>query len=202
MTRNQHKIRHGSSSTTIVVATIAAIAVLTLALMWMGGYFKDTSTEMHGDALVVYCAAGVKPPVEAIAREFEKEPFGVPIRLHYDSSGALETKIELHAKINDLQYFSRLDIHNGKESFYWSRENVGRIIRQIETIDLDDSPLLFVCPTEVTAGSWCAEKGVQVADPSFFETRLHFFVSHGNLDCGDDFVEYNGWLPGSWNRLN
>ncbi len=44
--------------------------------------------------LLVYCAAGIRLPVEAAAKQYEAE-HGVQIRLEYDSSGGLEGKLKL-----------------------------------------------------------------------------------------------------------
>jgi len=50
--------------------------------------------------LVVYCAAGIKPPVEEIARAYERES-GVPVQLQYGGSGTLLSNIRV-AKSGDL----------------------------------------------------------------------------------------------------
>jgi len=50
--------------------------------------------------LTVYCAAGIKKPVEAIAQAYEDE-FGVVIQLQYGGTGTLLTQIEV-AKRGDL----------------------------------------------------------------------------------------------------
>lgn len=50
--------------------------------------------------LLVYCAAGVKAPVESVAREYEKL-FGVPIELQYGGSQTLLASIEI-TKRGDL----------------------------------------------------------------------------------------------------
>lgn len=44
--------------------------------------------------LIVYCAAGLKTPVEAIAREYE-EKYGVPIQLQYGGSQTLLANLEI-----------------------------------------------------------------------------------------------------------
>ncbi len=50
--------------------------------------------------LVVYCAAGLKPPVEEIARAYERES-GVPVQLQYGGSGTLLSNIRV-TKSGDL----------------------------------------------------------------------------------------------------
>lgn len=51
--------------------------------------------------LMVYCAAGVKAPVEAIARAFEQEAFGSPIQLQFGGSGTLLSNLQV-ARRGDL----------------------------------------------------------------------------------------------------
>lgn len=51
-------------------------------------------------ALVVYCAAGLKGPVEATAKEYERE-FGIPVQLQYGGSGTLLSNLKV-AKRGDL----------------------------------------------------------------------------------------------------
>ena len=53
-----------------------------------------------GDALMVYCAAGIRPPVEEAAAEYEKE-YGIPVRLQYGGSNTLLSQIEV-SKQGDL----------------------------------------------------------------------------------------------------
>jgi ABC-type molybdate transport system substrate-binding protein len=62
--------------------------------------------EPSPDDLVVYCAAGIRLPVEEAAAAFEEE-FGVSITLDYDSSGALEGKLQLDRESNK----SRADLY-------------------------------------------------------------------------------------------
>ncbi|HSA02239.1 MAG TPA: molybdate ABC transporter substrate-binding protein, partial [Candidatus Paceibacterota bacterium] len=44
--------------------------------------------------LVFFCAAGIKPPVEAVAREYE-QAFGIPIQLQYGGSGTLLSNLRV-----------------------------------------------------------------------------------------------------------
>lgn len=50
--------------------------------------------------LVFFCAAGIKPPVEAVAREYEKT-YGVPVQIQYGGSGTLLSNLRV-AKAGDL----------------------------------------------------------------------------------------------------
>ena len=67
-----------------------------LALILLTAWFRSGrgGTSSSGEELMVYCAAGIRLPVEAAAAEFEKET-GVSVRLDYGSSGALEGKLAL-----------------------------------------------------------------------------------------------------------
>lgn len=52
------------------------------------------------EPLLVYCAAGVKRPVEAAAQAYEKE-FGIPVQLQYAGSGTLLSSLRV-AKTGDI----------------------------------------------------------------------------------------------------
>ena len=52
------------------------------------------------ESLIVYCAAGIKTPVEAIALAYEKE-FGVKVQLQYGGSGTLLSNLRI-ANTGDL----------------------------------------------------------------------------------------------------
>ncbi|MEE8306125.1 MAG: molybdate ABC transporter substrate-binding protein [Gammaproteobacteria bacterium] len=66
-------------------ASAIVVVVLLVLLMW------DPAGE-RGDKLpselMFYCAAGIKPPVESVAKQYEAE-FGVRIQLQYGGSGTL-----------------------------------------------------------------------------------------------------------------
>lgn len=47
--------------------------------------------------LVLYCAAGIKPPVEAVAKEYE-QLYGTPIQLQFGGSGTLLSNFKLAQK--------------------------------------------------------------------------------------------------------
>ena len=67
---------------------------------------KFPEEETSPTDLIVYCAAGIRKPVEEAAIAFQKE-FGVKITLDYDSSGALEGKLQLDRDSNK----SRADLY-------------------------------------------------------------------------------------------
>ena len=79
-----------------------ALLLLALALL-LGGvafYQHRTAPSAEKPALTVYCAAGLKKPVEAIAQQYEKEE-GIAVRLQYGGSGTLLSQIRV-AKQGDL----------------------------------------------------------------------------------------------------
>ena len=69
-------------------------------------WHKFPEVETSPEDLTVYCAAGIRKPVEEAAIAFQKE-FGVKITLDYDSSGALEGKLQLDRDSNK----SRADLY-------------------------------------------------------------------------------------------
>ena len=82
------------TATLILVTSLVAVAVLILLLL------PPRQRDVPRQTLLVYCAAGVKAPVEAIARAYEKE-FGVAIQLQYGGSGTLLSNLRV-AKAGDL----------------------------------------------------------------------------------------------------
>jgi molybdate transport system substrate-binding protein len=74
----------------VIWSLISVVGLIILLFLWK----KFPGNEPTPDDLVVYCAAGIRLPVEEAATAFEKE-FGVSITLDYDSSGALEGKLQL-----------------------------------------------------------------------------------------------------------
>jgi molybdenum ABC transporter molybdate-binding protein len=57
-------------------------------LIWSG-----RSPDISHEPIVVYCAAGLKPAVEAAAREYQQQ-YGVPVRIDYGGSQSLLARIE------------------------------------------------------------------------------------------------------------
>jgi len=75
------------------------LGTLTLffALIWS---LSQTDGSPSSDHLSLYCAAGLQPPVEAAAREYE-ERYGVHIDITYGGSGTLLSNLKI-AKSGDL----------------------------------------------------------------------------------------------------
>lgn len=79
----------------IISFTCFALAAAILALLWLGRGRGDSVA-----SITVYCAAGLKKPVEAIAADYKKET-GISVNLQYGGTGTLLSQIEL-AKRGDL----------------------------------------------------------------------------------------------------
>ncbi|QDV50615.1 molybdate ABC transporter substrate-binding protein [Gimesia fumaroli] len=65
------------------------------------GETDSGSANQESESLVMYCAAGIKPPVAEAAAQFAAEEFGVPIQLQYGGSGTLLSNLQV-AKKGDL----------------------------------------------------------------------------------------------------
>lgn len=80
---------------TIAAGSIAAIALL----VWLmpGSSPRRGRPSGGGPELLVYCAAGIKPPVEAVVRQYEKE-MGARVHLQYGGSGTLLSNIRTARK--------------------------------------------------------------------------------------------------------
>ncbi len=70
--------------------------VLTFSLQIM----SSCTPTQEKDVLVMYCAAGMKPPIEKLAREYE-EKYGIRIEIQYGGSGTLLSGLRV-TKTGDL----------------------------------------------------------------------------------------------------
>jgi molybdenum ABC transporter molybdate-binding protein len=80
---------HGAWLTFLVSAAALGFLVALLAFDHFPGFGKARPR-----GLFVYCAAGLKKPVEAVAREYQ-EAYGVEIQLQYGGSNTLLTNLEV-----------------------------------------------------------------------------------------------------------
>jgi molybdenum ABC transporter molybdate-binding protein len=94
----------------------AALASLVLWTRQPGG-----STDASG-SLVVYCAANLKPPVEAAAAAFQRE-FGTEIQLQFGGSGALISQLRV-ARRGDLYLAADDGSMNDARKFDLVRETI------------------------------------------------------------------------------
>lgn len=77
--------------------SIITVVVVVAASWWLRDSPKEGASKKT--ELVIYCAAGIRKPVEEAAKLFEKE-YDIEIRLDYGSSGELEGKLELELASN------------------------------------------------------------------------------------------------------
>lgn len=77
-----------------------AFLLLFVALVLLGLAWWQSQSQEDQSALVVYCAAGLKKPVEDVAKQYESE-FGIKVDLQYGGSGTLLSQIRV-AKRGDL----------------------------------------------------------------------------------------------------
>src|SRR4051812_3747670 len=80
--------RHGRDArgTVVAVARLGSVAVL-IGLVVLVMREKKGAAKGGSQALMVYCAAGLREPMQAIADEYQKE-FGVEVRCSYGASQA------------------------------------------------------------------------------------------------------------------
>ena len=71
-----------------VILVVAMVATMVVS--------SDSGAE-KGSSIFVYCAAGIRRPVAAAAKEYEKE-FGVTVQLQYGGSATLLGQIEILKK--------------------------------------------------------------------------------------------------------
>ena len=96
-----HQNRSGTTNSFYLMlgAAIGILFVLGIILYFMGKPSAPTSSG-SSDGLFLYCAAGMRLPVEQIVADYEEE-YGVAVQLQYGGSNTLLSQIEL-AKTGDL----------------------------------------------------------------------------------------------------
>lgn len=91
-----------NSARNVVLGSLVAFAVLVGLLAW-NPRSRSLATSPAGipaRPLLVYCAAGMKAPMEAIAKDYERR-FGVPVQLQFGGSGTLLSNLRV-SKQGDL----------------------------------------------------------------------------------------------------
>jgi molybdenum ABC transporter molybdate-binding protein len=78
----------------VILIGLTAVVVLIVLLIILSKPHDRTGID---EPLLVYCAAGIKPPVLKLAQDFEKE-YGVKIQLQYGGSGTLLSNIGVSRK--------------------------------------------------------------------------------------------------------
>lgn len=77
----------------LVIGSLVVIVGLIVLLQWQSRTSRPV-TGVGGKPLLVFCAAGIKPPVEAVAHEYE-QTFGVRVQLQYGGSGTLLSNLRV-----------------------------------------------------------------------------------------------------------
>jgi molybdate transport system substrate-binding protein len=73
------------------LGSVLLLALLVGLMYWQAHRWQPS---VPSEPLVVYCAAGLKMPVEAVAKQYEEE-YGVPVQLQYGGSQTLLANIEV-----------------------------------------------------------------------------------------------------------
>ena len=82
------------NSRNIVLISLLIIGILVILLAWNPAANRQKTSE---HPILVYCAAGMKPPVDVVAKKYEEE-YGTPIRLQYGGSGTLLNNLRIAGK--------------------------------------------------------------------------------------------------------
>src|SRR5262245_17763871 len=93
--RRHVRPRPGQANT-YLLAFIGSVAILAglVGLLALDTEICLGREEQPAEPLVVYCAAGIRAPVEAVAKEYEAT-YGVPVQLQYGGSQTLLAGIEV-----------------------------------------------------------------------------------------------------------
>lgn len=87
--------RSGSASLWVAfLGSAALLAGLVCLLIWDPEKWFSSSASATKEPIVVYCAAGLRVPVEQAAKDYEAE-FGVPVQIHYGGSQTLLAQFEV-----------------------------------------------------------------------------------------------------------
>ena len=106
----------------IVVGSLAFMLGLGL-LVWNSGDSPHHNRPASQRELVMYCAAGVLKPVQAICAAYEKE-YGIAVRIEADGSGPLLSKIRITPNRGDL-------FLAGEESYVREARSLGLVAEVI-----------------------------------------------------------------------
>jgi molybdenum ABC transporter molybdate-binding protein len=100
-------LRYGRTNTLWILLLVAgaAVAVLVAALQ-LGGPGRAP----EANQLTVYCAAGVRFPVEEIAQQYKQE-FGIPVEIQFGGSNTLLSQIKANT-------FDTADLYLAADDFY------------------------------------------------------------------------------------
>ena len=97
----QGVLRRGFANSALMffLGSVLAVALLVIMLVRLGD--QGPATSANETSLRLYCAAGIKPAVEPVARAFTAET-GIPIEIQYGGSGTLLSQLEIDPTGVDL----------------------------------------------------------------------------------------------------
>ncbi|MFV1966699.1 MAG: substrate-binding domain-containing protein [Pirellulaceae bacterium] len=100
-------VRRGRLNTlsALFLGSVVLAVVLVVALMYSRPRVTDSSSP-----LILYCAAGMRVPVEQIVEAYERE-YGVRVEIHFGGSGALLSQLE-------VDKFSEADLYVAADTQY------------------------------------------------------------------------------------
>jgi molybdate transport system substrate-binding protein len=81
-----------------ILISVAVVFILIAMLLWDSP--RSGNKTPTNESLLMYCAAGIKNPVEALARAYEAE-YGTMVRLEYGGSGTMLSRLRV-ARLGDL----------------------------------------------------------------------------------------------------
>ena len=97
-----------------IILALASVGIIIALLIFLrSGTARPVAAKSN---LVVYCAAGIRKPVEAAAKQYEKD-YQVEVRLDYGSSGELESKLTLENQSG----VARCDLYIPADAFFSDR---------------------------------------------------------------------------------
>ena len=77
-----------------IVFVVLILAVLVYLWLSLQSDRQPNRSSHDVQTLTLYCAAGLKPPVEAIRGQYESE-YGISLQINYEGSGTLLSKIKI-----------------------------------------------------------------------------------------------------------
>lgn len=119
-----------NSKRTIILGSLALIVGLSL-LLFVKPAGKATSARR--EPLLLYCAAGLKAPVEAIARKYQEE-FGTEVQLQFGGSGTL---------LNNLKVSQRGDLFLAADSSFVAIGRSNHLLAEVLPV-ARQSPVIVV----------------------------------------------------------
>ncbi|MFO1461689.1 MAG: molybdate ABC transporter substrate-binding protein [Verrucomicrobiota bacterium] len=102
----------------LIFGSLAAMAVLVGLLFWRPA---NQTNAARKEPLLVYCAAGLKGPVEQVSHDYERRT-GVPVQLQFGGSGLL---------LNNLKVARRGDLFIAADNSYLEAGQSNGILREI-----------------------------------------------------------------------